>query len=84
MTRRWRSLAWPGAVGLGAWLVHELAARAMIDYGVAGALLAGGGSFGTVVAAAGFLGFRLACFVALAAVPAVLVWRASGRRRGSV
>jgi hypothetical protein len=73
MRRRW--LAALAGLGLALALVHALAARALIDQGVAGALLAGGGSWSTVAAAAGFLLLRLACFVALAAVPAVLVWR---------
>lgn len=77
--RRWRR---PGlVVGSGVVLVlgHALWARCLVDHGVAGALLAGGGEWTTVVAAAGFLLFRLAGFVALAAVPAVLVWRWTAR-----
>jgi uncharacterized membrane protein len=72
--KRWRRLVW--LVGLAALigLVHALAARALVDHGVAGALLAGGGGWGTVVGAAGFLLFRLASVVAVATVPAVLVW----------
>lgn len=70
--RRWR---WGALAILGAALVHALAARALIDHGVAGALLAGGGGWGTIAAAAGFLVFRLACVVAVATVPAVLLWR---------
>jgi hypothetical protein len=69
---RWQ---WGALAILGAALVHVLAARALIDEGVAGALLAGGGGWGTIAAAAGFLVFRLACFVATGAVPAVLLWR---------
>lgn len=66
-----------GAAGV---LVHEFAALALIDHGVAGALLAGGGGVATVAAAALFLSFRLACFVALAAVPATVVWVAMAKR----
>lgn len=75
--RRWR---WGVLAVLGIALAHALAARILIDEGVAGALLAGGGGWGTIAAAAGFLVFRLACMVAMAAVPAVLVWRWLSRR----
>lgn len=92
MRRWWPRLAMLAGLGLALALVHALAARALIDHGVAGALLAGGGGWSTVAAAAGFLLFRLACLVALATVPAVLVWRSrivwrqrsSGRGRASV
>ncbi len=73
MSRQWWRLAGLTGLGFATPLVHELAARALIDHGVAGALLAGGGGWDTVLAAAAFLLLRLACFVALAAVPAVLV-----------
>ncbi|MCX4246790.1 hypothetical protein [Paraliomyxa miuraensis] len=70
--RRWWWLI--GFVVLGG-LMSTLGARAMVDHGVAGALLAGGGGWGTVIAAAGFLVLRLASFVALAGAPAlVLAW----------
>ena len=92
MRPRWRRIAALAALGLALALVHALAARALIDHGVAGSLLAGGGSWSMVAAAAGFLSFRLACFLVLATVPAVLVWRSrivwrqrsSGRGRASV
>lgn len=72
--RPWRRLAWLGiACGIAA-LVHALATRALVDHGVAGALLAGGGGWSTVAAAALLLAFRVACAVALAAVPAIVVW----------
>lgn len=88
--RRWCKPVMLLGLGAAAPLVHEFAALAMIDHGVAGALLAGGGGVTTVAAAALFLLFRLACFVALAAVPAVVVraWLArprstdAGGRRG--
>lgn len=54
-------------------LVHALAARALIDHGVAGALLAGGGGASTVIAAAGFLLLRLVGFLAWASLPAALL-----------
>lgn len=91
--RRWCRPVMLLGLGVAAPLVHQLAALAMIDHGVAGALLAGGGGVATVAAAALFLSFRLACFVALAAVPAVVVraWLAErrpsnegGRRGGAV
>lgn len=70
----WRRWAWLLGLGLAAALMHTLAAGAMVDHGVAGALLAGGGGWGTVLAAAGFLLLRLVCFVALACVPAIALW----------
>ncbi len=54
-------------------VIHELAARALIDHGVAGALLAGGGGWLTVVAAAAFLLLRLAAFVVVASLPVLLL-----------
>jgi hypothetical protein len=80
MKRGWRTLAVLGGLSLGVYIVHALAARALIDHGVAGALLAGGGGWGTISAAVGFLVLRLACFVGLAVVPAWLVWKASSAR----
>jgi hypothetical protein len=80
--RRWqRQVGLLAGLGLLIGLVHALAARALVDHGVAGALLAGGGGWSTVAAAAGFLLFRLASVVALAAVPAMLVgwWLPRGR-----
>ena len=74
MRRRWRGLALLVVLGTLAALVHALAASALVDHGVAGALLAGGGGWGSVASAALFLLFRLSCFVALAVAPALLVW----------
>ena len=80
MRRRWRGLAVLVVLGSVAAVVHGLAASALVDHGVAGALLAGGGGWTTVASAALFLLFRLSCFVALAATPALLVWRGMDRR----
>jgi len=68
--RRWVGLALMLVLGFA---VHELAARALIDQGVAGALLAGGGGWLTVVAAAAFLLLRLAAFVVVASLPVLLM-----------
>jgi len=83
MRQRWRGLAVLAGLGSVAALVHWLAASALIDHGVAGALLAGGGGWATVASAALFLLFRLACFVALAAAPALLVWHGWWHQRVS-
>lgn len=73
--RRWqRQVGLLAGLGLLVGLAHALAARGLVDHGVAGALLAGGGGWSTVAAAAGFLLLRLVSFVALAAVPAMLIW----------
>ncbi len=55
-------------------LGHNYTARRLVDEGIAGALLAGGGEWTTVAAAAGFVLLRLAVFAGLAMVPAVVVW----------
>lgn len=69
--RRWRCGRWAIAALLVA-LGHRLAAAALVDHGVAGALLAGGGDLWTIIAAAAFLLLRLAVFTALGCAPAVL------------
>lgn len=55
-------------------LGHALAGPVMIERGVAGALLAGGGGLAPVLAALGFLLSRLLAALALAALPAALAW----------
>jgi len=74
MTKCWQRSVGLAAALLAIALVHELGARALVDHGVAGALLAGGGGWGTIAAATGFLLFRLACFMGLAVLPAALMW----------
>lgn len=72
--RRLRRLAWCSGGSLVLALVHEFAARGLVDYGVAGALLAGGGDWTSIAAALGFLLLRLGCLVGLAAAPTWVLW----------
>ncbi len=56
-------------------LAHEWGGVALIDHGVAGALLAGGGGHGSVLAAASFVVLRLVGTGLLAMVPVLVVAR---------
>ncbi|MCH9686485.1 MAG: hypothetical protein K0V04_33940 [Deltaproteobacteria bacterium] len=69
-SRRARVLGVGLVLGL---VLHAWALPALVDHGVAGALLAGGGHIGTIAAAAAVLLLRLVGAVAVALIPVVLV-----------
>ncbi len=68
-----RRLARLGVLGACAWLAHQLAGRALVDQGGAGALFSQGAQWSLMISAAGLLVLRLAGFVVLACIPVVLV-----------
>lgn len=52
---------------------HHWAGRALIDHGIAGALLAGGGGIPSVLLAASFMALRVIGTIALALLPVAIV-----------
>ncbi|MEM7157243.1 MAG: hypothetical protein AAF799_30600 [Myxococcota bacterium] len=80
MTLR-RTMALATAGLLVAFGLHHWAAGALIDHGIAGALLAGGGGLGSILLAASFMLLRVVGTLVLALLPAAIL--AIRTRRGS-